>query len=164
MVTSTETRQVQSRNTHASFVLHEALRWLQEFRREKDRNTRQAFNKVFSAWKTVAALVALLGAMESRGLLNELRRRGFVEDGSVRVTTANAVKVLRLVAKQGPGKLREVAQGLLELRKEAYMLHTAFYEGAEHAGFEEEEEAKRVAEELAKKLAKILRELEAFTG
>ena len=71
-----------------------------------------------------------------------LRRRGFTEDSVIRATTAAAPRIIHLVvekAEQEP--VRELARSLLGLRKDAYMLHTAFYEGPEHAGFTGPEEA-----------------------
>jgi len=94
-------------------------------------------------------------------LREELRRRGFTEDDVVKSTTATAPKIIYLVAEKAEQEpVRELAQSLLGLRKDAYILHTAFYEGPEHAGFTGPDEALETATTLAEKLREVAEQLQ----
>ncbi len=147
-------------NTAVERWLSEANMWLKEFYAEHTRSPRQSLNKVFAAWKALVAALAQLASELDPGLREELRRRGFIEDGVVKVTTATAPRIIHLVAeKAGQEPVRELARSLLGLRKDAYILHTAFYEGPEHAGFTGTEEALETATRLAEKLREVAEQL-----
>ncbi len=136
--------------------LSEANLWLEEFYAERTKSPRQSLNKVFTAWKALVAVLPQLASELDPVLREELRRRGFTEDGAVKVTTATAPKIIHLVAEKAEQEpVRELAQSLLSLHKDAYILHTAFYEGPEHAGFTGTEEALETAIRLAEKLQEV---------
>jgi len=123
---------------------------------------RQAFNKVFLAWKEAVAAAAALAAL----LEEEVARRlstmepSPIQDGRIVVTTANAPKALRVLrdACSGgdcPEELRRLIEELWRARQLAYQLHYAYYEGPEHAGFADEGEASASARSLLGSLARI---------
>ncbi len=136
--------------------LSEANMWLEEFYAERTKSPRQSLNKVFAAWKALVAALAQLASELDPGLREELHRRGLIEDGVVKATTAAAPRIIHLVAEKAEQEpVRELAQSLLILRKDAYILHTAFYEGPEHAGFTGPEEALETAARLAEKFREV---------
>ncbi len=148
------------------------LKWaLDEAAKHLERGSRrQAYGKVFLAWKeaialTIASLLATpsLSDDAKKALLEALGKLPSppLEDERITVTTSNAPKVLRtlitLCGKLGCSSHVTRVLGLLEeSRSLAYMLHVAFYEGAEHAGFVDDEEASSHARELVRKLALLL--------
>ncbi len=145
----------------------EGAEWaLREASAELRRSPRQGFNKVFLAWKEAIAATVALAAAQGRDIAEALRRLqpSPFEDGRVVVTTGNAVRLLhRLQGLCGKGRCRgldRVLRELLEARPLAYMLHTAYYEGAEHAGFADEKEAIGAAEGLARRLDAVAGELQ----
>jgi len=123
---------------------------------------RQAFNKVFLAWREAIAYIAarLLADPRFSGIVRDQLSRlptPAYEDGEVRVTTGNAVKtlktLLRVCSEAGCSQRVVEALGLLwEARDTAFKLHTAFYEGPEHAGFEDEREAVEATRRLLEKI------------
>ena len=125
---------------------------------------RNVYMMAFRAWReAVAALAAVLAAGPGAQPLRErLREIGAYEEGEVRVTTSNAPRVLKTLkeyAVKTIGAGHEVYRLLEELdalRKDAYMLHTAFYEGAEHAGFTGDDEAVETAHRVIGTAAGIL--------
>ena len=131
---------------------------------------RQAYNKVFLAWREAIAYIAALLLEDPR--LSSMVRDALTrlpvpayEDGEVRVTTSNAVKtlraLLRLCTAAGCDKRIVEALRLLErLRDTAYKLHTTFYEGPEHAGFEDEKEATEAAKTILEKVRDALETLQ----
>ena len=137
---------------------------------ELRRDPRQAYNKAFYAWReAIAALAAMLAAGPGAQPLRErLREIGAYEEGEVRVTTSNAPRVLKTLKEYvmktiGAGhEVYRLLEGLDALRKDAYMLHTAFYEGTEHAGFTGDEEAIKTAHRVIGAAAGILERVKRF--
>ncbi len=138
------------------------LQWaLEAARRElSGGESRQAFNKVFLAWKeavaAVAALAALLGEEAARRL--STMEPSPIQDGRIVVTTANAPKTLRLLrdacsVEDCPEELRRLIEELWRMRPLVYQLHYAYYEGPEHAGFADENEAAVSARSILTRLA-----------
>ncbi len=127
---------------------------------------RQAYNKVFLAWRGALALIAakLLEHPAYRGeVMNALKMlpEPAVSGEGVRITTGNAARVLPRLQRlcmelDCPEGITEALRVLAETRKDAYMLHTAFYEGAEHAGFEGDDEAAETAKRLIERLGRVL--------
>ena len=132
----------------------------------------QAAEETFLAWKLAARhlllkhlrrLVARLGDVrEAVKRLEDMGLRGVVSlapsgEIDVVVTTSNVVRVARLLAEHGEGRVAEEARRLLELRSDAFRLHTLFYEGvAERAGFLDEAEARETAERLLRLVRRVL--------
>jgi len=109
---------------------------------ELEKDPRQAYNKAFYAWREAVATAASILA-SNPALSERLRRLSAYEENRIIVTTSNAPRVLRAlkehIEEQHP--LYEVLEELDTVRRDAYMLHTAFYEGVEHASFTGAEEA-----------------------
>ncbi|WP_048191420.1 hypothetical protein [Pyrolobus fumarii] len=146
------------------------LLWALELaERELGTTPRQAFNKVFLAWREAIAYIAarLLADLRlSKVVRDQLSRlpTPAYEDGEVRVTTSNAVKtlktLLRVCSEAGCGRrVVEALRLLWEVRDTAFKLHTAFYEGPEHAGFEDEMEAVEATGRLLEKIRRLVETL-----
>lgn len=146
--------------SEASRWLSEALMWIDEFYREARKMPRQSFNKVFVAWKAAVVALAQLGAKVEPRVADELEERGFMEDGRVKVATSTAPRILHIIREKATAsQLRSLTERMLELRREVYLLHSAFYEGPEHAGFIGENEALEIAKRTARRLRELLEEV-----
>jgi len=144
--------------------LAEQLEWaLHAFRSEMEREPRQAFEKAFLAWKTAAALAALAAILsDGEELLNRLEELGAVSVGpsgelEVHVKTSNVVKVLYVLGELGPREAAVAARRLLKHRKEAFMLHSSFYDDPLHSGFIDWGEAAEAARALVREVEAVAR-------
>jgi len=162
--------------------LHGAHRWRREYSRHlgelwaleaageelRRGEAWQAFNKLFLAWKgAVAAVAAGLAGSPGGGRAVEALSNmspSPLQDGRIVVTASNAPKILyRLLALcREEGCQPGAAEALEELwaeRSTAYQLHNAYYEGPEHAGFIDAEEAVDTARKLIAMLRRLYEQL-----
>ena len=146
--------------------LGEALEALQKAHAElRSGEQRQAYGKLFLAWKkAVAALLAAaaLAAPEIIEALEKAPQPPLTERWEIIVTTGNAPKLLRLLrdsclAAGCPMEILEAARLLEEARRDAYMLHYAYYEGPERAGFADDGEAMEAAERTEQRIREALK-------
>ena len=132
----------------------------------------QAGEKAFAAWKaSVEALLVLLLAGAGRPeLLGEAMRLGLasISEGElkVRVTTTRAVKALKFLKSRcgavSPELCRAV-EALDSVRREAFLLHNAFYGGLDEAGLDEEE-ARRALEDVTEAARRVVEALRRLAG
>ncbi len=94
-------------------------------------------------------------------VLPELQRLGYVDsDYTIRVTTSNAAKVVRKLKDIGlrygiDKRYIDAVKELDSMRGDVFRLHSAFYDTPELAGFADDSEALRLAEDLMGRLMKI---------
>ncbi len=94
-------------------------------------------------------------------VLPELQRLGYVDsDYTIRVTTSNAAKVVRRLKDIGlrygiDKRYVDAIEELDSMRGDVFRLHSAFYDTPELAGFADDSEALRLAEDLMGRLMKI---------
>ncbi len=131
-----------------------------------------AGEKAFAAWKaSVEALLVLLLAGAGRPeLLGEAMRLGLasIPEGElkVRVTATRAVKALKFLKSRcgavGPELCRAV-EALDSVRREAFLLHNAFYGGLDEAGLDEEK-ARRALEDVTEAARRVVEALRRLAG
>ena len=153
-------REMERHLEEMAWALEEAERELKQ-RRGRER---QAFDKLFFAWKkAIAATAARLAAGPEGDRVAEVLSSltpSPVQEERIIVTTGNAIKTLRTLiryceSRRCPYDVAEVLNELWRCRAAVYQLHTAYYEGAEHAGLADTEEAVLLAKKVLNELRRL---------